>query len=180
MYALSCTYLIWYVHAPLYIPSLVCVVYMPGLVCTVYIPGLVGTVYMPGLVCMVYMPGLVCWNDQRNTSCACARTASMIHPNPQVREQRQHTIAYQATARQPNPGIRLGRGFVLQSYLELSEKHRVRLWGQCIEVMLGIIRETPCTLACVGYLYDSSSPCGASCACMRADPMTHPRPQVRE
>jgi len=42
------------------------------------------------------------WSDQ-NPSYACAWTDSMICPNPQVREQLQHTIAHRATARQPNP-----------------------------------------------------------------------------
>ena len=44
-------------------------------------------------------------DDQRNTSCACARTDSVTRPCPQVREQRQHTIGRRATARQPNPDI---------------------------------------------------------------------------
>ena len=70
----------------------------------------------------------------------------------QVREQWQHTIARPATARQPNPGIRPVRAVCCSHF--------------------GVIRETPRTLACAGGLCDSSSPCGASCACTHADPMT--------
>ena len=55
-----------------------------------------------------------------------------------------------------------------------SPNQAVDWQGQCVEVILGMIRRTPRTLACAGCLYDSSSPRGASCACTRADPVTPP------
>ena len=123
----------------------------------------------------------------------------MIHPNPQVREQWQHTIARRATARQPNPGIRLVRvqwqhTIARRTTLD-SPNQALNWWGLCVAVMLGMIRETTRTLTrgltlgfirlreqlqhTIAHRATARQPSPgirlALCACM-----LRPRPQVRE
>ena len=116
-----------------------------------------------------------------------------------MRGQWQHTIARRATARQPNPGIRLVRvqwqhTIARRTTLD-SSNQALNWWGLCVAVMLGMIRETTRTLTrgltlgfirlreqlqhTIAHRATARQPSPgirlALCACM-----TRPRPQVRE